>query len=48
MKFSFTFLSIAVMVVPALAMPAPDAAAEAAPTLEIEKRDNSIYVCTGQ
>ena len=53
MKFS-TVLAIAAIALPALAapnpVPEPDSldAREAAPSSELEKRDNSIHVCTGE
>ncbi|KAJ3559616.1 hypothetical protein NM688_g232 [Phlebia brevispora] len=43
MKFTATFFALAAAVLPALAAPAAEAEAAA-----LQKRDNTIYVCTGE
>lgn len=51
MKASTALLVLAASIIPALAVPAPEpeALAEAAPVAdgELEKRANTVYVCSG-
>ena len=49
MKFSTALIALAAAALPVIAVPAPEAAAEAAPVAEpeLEKRANTVYVCSG-